>query len=80
MALVYQASDSILKESLTWKLAFASSIPAMAITGYYVPAIYLPYVYPMLFSPAIYGIYDQLRVRSRFRKFVHKMYLLKTGK
>ena len=79
MALIFQADDALLKQAITWKVALASAIPAACIAFYTVPGMYLPYVYPMVFSPALYGCYAAQRLRKTYKTEVYKMYLLKNG-
>ena len=78
MALIFQAND-ISSQAMNWKVALASALPAAAMAAYMVPPVYLPYAYPALFSPALYGIFDAYRTLPAFRGQVHKMYLLKNG-
>jgi len=64
---------------MNWKLALGSALPAAAMAVFAVPPAYLPFAYPALFSPALYGFYAAARLRPEFKKQVNKMYLLKNG-
>merc|ERR1719232_601432 len=64
---------------MNWKLALGSALPAAAMAVFAVPPAFLPFAYPALFSPAIYGLYAAARLRPEFKKKVNKMYLLKNG-
>ena len=68
-----------MQQTITWKVALASALPAAYLATTVVPPLYLPYAYPMLFSPALYGLYDAYKLRQTFKSEVHKMYLLKNG-
>ena len=79
MALIFQADDALLRQATTWKVALASALPAAGMAFYAVPGMYLPYVYPMVFSPALYGLFASQKLRKTYKTEVYKMYLLKNG-
>ena len=62
-----------------WKLALASALPAAISAAFLVPPAFLPFAYPAIFAPALYGLYDAKKVRKAFQTEVLKMYLLKNG-
>jgi len=67
MALIFQAKD-VSSQAMNWKLALGSAMPAAAMAIFAVPPAFLPYAYPALFSPALYGMYEAYRLRPLFKK------------
>ena len=74
MSLFFQGSDSYFKRVHNWKLSLAAATPG-SLLAYFMLGMTQPFVYPMLFLPTLYHLYDLRRIRSNSVNQVHKIYL-----
>jgi len=79
LALVYQASEATYQKANNWKLSTAVAIPAATMAYFTLSAPYWP-VYPMLFLPVAYNLYDLAQLKLIvYKTEVYKMWLYQNG-
>ncbi|CDW72833.1 UNKNOWN [Stylonychia lemnae] len=78
MHLIFQASEDNLKRTQSWKISTAVAVPA-TLLAYFTLGASQMFVYPMLFLPTLYNLYDSIRLRKLFGSECHKLWLYKNG-
>ena len=78
MCLFFQGSDSYSKRVNNWKLSLAAATPA-SVLAYNLLGMAQPFVYPMLFLPTLYHLYDLQRIKAKSINQIYKFYLYQNG-
>lgn len=75
LTLVFQASDAFYKRQNNWLLSTGAAIPATAL-AYYTLGAQFWWVYPMLYLPTLFHLYDLAQLKLiMFKTEIYKMWL-----
>ncbi len=74
LCLFFQGNDNYHKRVNSWKFSIATAAPG-SFLAYYLLGMTQPWVYPMLFLPTFYYLYDLRRLNRTAVNGVEKLYL-----
>lgn len=82
LSLVFEASKAQQAKSKQRKLVgkfSMAALPMVCLASILMPLGQPVFVYPLMFVPALYGLFDSNRANKQFKDAVKRMFLLKNG-
>ena len=77
--LLYEGCDQSTFRPHTWKVTLATALPAYYYGAFCMAANPYSFLFPLVFSPTLYYMYDGRKATKSFEDLIHKLWLMKNG-